>query len=283
MLKRLKSAGIRLKCEKYAFMLPEVEYLGHSISARGLHPLASKVRAIADAPTPSNVSQLKSFLGMFNYYGRFLPDLATLLAPLYALLQSARKWSWEEPQRKSFNQAKKFLTTSALLTHFDPKKPVTLSRDASPYGVGAVLSHQMNDGSEKPISFASRTLSTAERNYAQLDKEALAIIFGVKLFHQYLYGRKFNIQSDHKHLQYLLGETRGIPAMASTRVQHWALTLSAYESAITYKPGARMVNAEALSRLPLPGQPADVPLQGDMVLVFDTLSTSPVHAAQTRS
>ena len=206
-LERLESAGIRLKREKCAFMLPEVEYLGHSISARGLHPLASKVRAIADAPTPSNVSQLKSFLGMLNYYGRFLPDLATLLAPLYALLQSARKWSWEEPQEKAFNQAKKLLTTSELLTHFDPKKSVILSCDASPYGVGAILSHQMDDGSERPISFASRTLSTAEQNYAQLDKEALAIIFGVKRFHQYLYGRKFNIQSDHKPLQYLLWET----------------------------------------------------------------------------
>ena len=282
-LERLESAGIRLKREKCTFMLPEVEYLGHSISARGLHPLASKVRAIADAPTPSNVSQLKSFLGMLNYYGRFLPDLATLLAPLYILLQSARKWSWEEPQQKAFNQAKKVLTTSALLTHFDPKKPVILSCDASPYGVGAILSHQMDDGSERPISFASRTLSTAERNYAQLDKEALAIIFGVKRFHQYLYGRKFNIQSDHKPLQYLLGETRGIPAMASAQVQRWVLTLSAYEYAFTYKPGTRMANADALSRLPLPGQPADVPLPGDMVLVFDTLSTSPVHAAQTRS
>ena len=93
-----------------------------------------------------------------------------------------------EPQRKAFNQAKELLTTSALLTHFDPKNPVILACDASPYGVGAAISHQMDDGKEQPISFAFRTLSTAERNYAQLDKEALAIIFGVKRFHQYLYG-----------------------------------------------------------------------------------------------
>ena len=282
-LDRLESAGIRLKREKCAFMLPKVEYLGHTITARGLQPQATKVRAIADASPPVSVSQLKAFLGMLNYYSRFLPDLATLLAPLYTLLQSARKWSWEEPQQRAFNEAKKLLTTSTLLTHFDPKKPVILSCDASPYGVGAVLSHQMDDGTEQPICFASRTLSAAERNYAQLDKEALAIIFGVKRFHQYLYGRKFNIYSDHKPLQYLLGETRGIPAMASARVQRWALTLSAYDYTITYKAGAKLANADALSRLPLPEQPSDVPIPGDMVLVFETLNTSLVHAAQIRS
>ena len=214
-LERLESAGICLKREKCAFMLPEVEYLGHSISAMGHHPLASKVRAIVDAPTPSNISQLKSFLGMLSYYGRFLPDLATILAPLYALLQSTRNSSWEKSQQKSFNQAKKLQTTSPLLTHFDPKKPVILSCDASLYGVGAVLSHQMDDGSKRPISIASRTLSTAKGNYAHLDKEALVIVFGIKRFYQYLYGRKCNIQSNHKSLQYLLGETRGIPAIAS--------------------------------------------------------------------
>ena len=185
--------------------------------------------------------------------------------------------------QRAFNQAKKLLTTSTLLTHFDLKKPVILACDASPYGVGVVLSHQMEDGTEQPICFVSRSLSTAERNYAQPDKEALAIIFGVKRFHQYLYGRKFNIQSDHKPLQYLLGETRGIPAMASARMQCWALTLSAYDYTITYKPGTKLANANALSRLPLPEQPTDVPVPGDMILAVETLSTSPVHAAQIQS
>ena len=174
-LNRLKSAGIRLKREKCAFMLPEVEYLSHRISAKGLQPLASKVRAIAEAPTPTNVSQLKSFLGLLNYYGRFIPDLATFLAPLYELLQSTRRWSWGKSQSRAFEQAKKALTASLLLTHFDPNKPVLLSCDASPCGVGVVLSHRMKDGSEQPITFASHTLSVAEKKYAQLDKEALAI------------------------------------------------------------------------------------------------------------
>ena len=281
-LGRLEAAGIRLKREKCAFMLPEVEYLGHRISAKGLHPLESKVRAIADAPTPTNISQLKSFLGMLNYYGRFLPDLATLLAPLYELLHSSRRWSWKEPQQKSFQNAKMLLVNSSFLTHFDPKKPVVLACDASPYGVGAVQSHEMEDGTEKPITFASRTLAPAERNYAQLDKEALAIVFSVKRFHQYLFARTFSIQSDHKPLQYLLGETRGIPPMASARVQRWALTLSAYTYVIRYKPGAKLMNADALSRLPLPEQPKDIPLPGETALQFETLSNSPLQALQIK-
>ena len=282
-LECLESAGVHLKREKCAFMLPEVEYLGHWISAKGLQPLASKVRAITEAPTPTNVSQLKLFLGMLKYYGRFLPDLATMLTPLYVLLQQNRKWSWGESQQRAFEQAKKIFSDSPLLTHFDPTKAVILTCDASPYSVGAVLSHKLSDGTEQPISFASRTLSVAERNYAQLDKEALAIIVGVKRFHQYLYGQKFTIQSDHKPLKYLLGDTRGIPAMASAQVQHWALALSAYDYCITYEPGAKLANADVLSRLPLPDQPSDVPLPGEMILLLETLCSSPVNAAQIKT
>ena len=281
-LQRLETAGVRLKRGKCSFMLPEVEYLGHRISAKGLQPLASKVQAIRDAPTPTDVSQLRSFLGMLNYYGRFLPDLASILAPLHELLRSSRKWSWEEPQRKAFKEAKELLTTSAILTHYDPGKALLLACDASPYGVGAVLSHRMDDNTEQPIAFASRTLSPAERKYAQLDKEALAIVFGVKRFHQYLFGRKFTILSDHKPLQYLLGETRGIPAMASARIQRWALTLSAYNYVINYKPGVDHANADGLSRLPLPDHPGEVPLPGEMILLFEALHNTPLRATQIK-
>ena len=281
-LEQLEAAGVRLKREKCSFMLQEVEYLGHRISSRGLQPLASKVQAIQEAPTPKDVSQLRSFLGLLNYYGRFLPDLATLLSPLYELLQSSKRWKWEQRQDKAFQEAKKLLATSDVLTHYDPRKPLVLSCDASPYGVGAVLSHCMPDDTEQPIAFASRSLSPAERKYAQLDKEALAIIFGVKRFHQYLYGRNFTILSDHKPLQYLLGQTRGIPAMASARIQRWALTLSAYSYTIGYKPGAAHANADGLSRLPLPEQLAEVPLPGEMVLLFEALDSTPIRASKIR-
>ncbi len=142
-------------------MLPQVEYLGHQISGKGLQPTEDKVRTITDAPTPKYVTQLKSYLGLLNYYGKFLPDLATRLAPLYELLQKHKKWAWGEEQ-KAFQVSKAMLTSSSLLTHYDGHKELILACDASPYGVGAVLSHQMDDGTEQQVAFASRSLSQAE-------------------------------------------------------------------------------------------------------------------------
>ena len=157
-----------------------------------------------------------------------------------------------------------------LLVHFDPEKPIVLSSDALPYGIGAVLSH-INEGREQPITFASRTLAATEQNYSQLNKEALAIIYGVKRFHEYLVGHKFTIVSDHKHLQYLFNEKKTIPQMASPRVQRWALTLSGYDYNIMYKPGKHHCNADMLSIRPLKIAPTDIP-------VLETLQESPVTA-----
>ena len=157
-------------------MLPEVEYLGHCISADGLKPLESKVRAIVEAPTPKNTTELKAFLGLRNYYRKFLPQLSSTLAPLNKLLRSNESWSWTSQQEMVFRKVKEMLRSRCLLVHFDKDKELILSCDASHYGVGAVLAHRMDDESERPIAFASRTLAPAEKRYSQLDKEALAII-----------------------------------------------------------------------------------------------------------
>ena len=282
-LTRLENAGMRLKREKCIFMVPQVEYLGHTISKEGLRPTDGKVRAITDAPQPTNISQLKAFLGLVNYYGKFMQNLSTVLAPLYALLQKNTPWKWQPEQEKAFNEAKAFLKSPKLLVHYDHHKELILTCDASPVGVGAVLAHKMDDGTERPIGYASRTLTPAECKYSQIDREALAIIFRVKRFHQFLYGRKFTIYCDHKPLRYLFSEHRAISATASARVQRWALTLSGYQYSIVHRPGAEQGNADGLSRLPLPTTPKEVPQPADPVLLMERLNASLVTAAHVRS
>ena len=281
-LARLEQAGLKLKRSKCFFMLPSVEYLGHEVSAEGLRPTKEKVRAVVEAPAPLNVMQLRSFLGLVNYYSKFLPQLASTLAPLHRLLQKNTQWRWGNAEMEAFNKAKEELASPRLLTHFDPRRPLLLSCDASPYGIGAVLSHSFEDGSEKPVAYASRSLAPAERNYAQIEREGLSIVFGVKKFHQFLFGHKFTIFSDHKPLQHILSASRMVPTMASARLQRWALTLSAYNYEVRYKKGAEHSNADAFSRLPLPEAPRDVPVPGDTVLMFETLQKSPTTATQIK-
>ena len=136
-----------------------------------------------------------------------------------------------------------------------------------------MLSHKLENGIEKPIAFASCSLVPAEKKYSQLDKEALAIIFGVKRFYQYLYGRQFTILSDHQPLQHIFGEHKATPTLASARIQRWALTLAAYHYHIVYKSGATHGNADMLSHLPLPATPSTVPTPGDTILVMDMLNS----------
>ena len=172
-------------------------------------------------------------------------------------------------QQKAFEEAKELLVSDeSPSTLYDLNKDLYLACDASPYGIGAVLSHRMNNGDEHPITFASQSLSQAERKYAQLDKEGLAIIFGVKRFHQYLLGRKF-ILSDHKPLQHLFSEFKAIPHMASACIQRWALTLSAYDYSIMYKAGKDHANADVLSRLPLPETVGEVSMPAENVLLME--------------
>ena len=216
-----------------------------------------------------------------NYYGKFLPDLSNLLAPLYRLLQKDTKWSWGADQEQAFREVKQLLTSECLLVHFDPDKELLIACDASPYGLGAVLSHRGPDGEEQPIAFASRSLNPAE-NYSQLEKEGLVIVFAIKKFHQFLYGRRFTITSDHKPLQHLLKPSNAVPTMGSGRMQRWAFLLSGYNYAISYKPGTQHSSADSLSRLPLPESPVSVPLPPETIHLMEQLDSSPVTSSQIK-
>lgn len=200
-LQRLEDAGFRLKREKCV--------------THGLQPVGRKVKAIVEAPSPSNVSELKAYLGLLNYYGKFLPNLATCLAPLYELLKKGKCWEWLTEQEEAFQHSKKLLQSANVLVHYSADKELVLACDASPYRLGAVLLHRLEDGNERPISFMSHTLSGADKKYSHLDKEGLAVVFGIQKFHKYLYGRTFTICTDHKPLISLFNEKKPITQMGS--------------------------------------------------------------------
>ena len=184
-------------------------------------------------------------------------------------------------QDKAYMEAKHLLTTSQVLTHYDSSKPLRLACNASPYGV---LSHVVDTDKEQPIAYASRSLSAAERKYSQLDKEALAIVFGVTRFHQFVYGRVFMLYSDHKPLIHILNEAKSVPVMASGRLQRWALTLSGYSYSIKFKKGSLQGNVDALSRLPLPDHPEEVPMVPEVIqLLAVPLSAAKLQTLTSRN
>ena len=273
-LTRLEEAGIRLNLQKCNFMQHEVGFCGRMISQDGSRPMEKNVKAIKDAPPPTTVTELKSFLGMVNFYHEDLPHLSSILEPLHALLRKNTPWKWSTKEEKAFHRAKEMLTSPRFLVHYDESKELILECDASDYGVGAVISHRMENGSERPIAYASRTLAPAERKYSQIDKEALALVFGIKKFHQFVYGRHVIIYTDHKPLLGLLGEEKAIPGTASPRMQRWALTLAGYEYTLKFKPGKKNTNADCLSRLPLKEMPSNVPKTGETILVMERVDDS---------
>ena len=275
-LKRLASAGLRLRKNKCVFMEPQVTYLGHKVSKEGRAGRAMHQRR-------RMCRSFKSYLGKINYFQKFLPNLSSMLAPLNELLRKETRWHWGKEQMQAFQKSKEFLKSSRLLVHFDSQKELTLACDASQYGLGVVLSHRMDDGSEHPIAYASRTLSNAERNYSNLEREARALVFGVKKFHQYICGRHFSLLTDHKPLESLFNEKKATQPMAAARIQRWALTLAAYNYSIEYKPGPEHANADALSRLPLPVSPPTTPLPAETVFTMELLNSTPVSVIEIRT
>ncbi|XP_054259367.1 uncharacterized protein K02A2.6-like [Macrosteles quadrilineatus] len=249
-LQRLDEFGVRVNQQKCKFLQSSIEYLGHVITRDGLRPQESLLTALRKAPEPSTKEELRAYIGLINYYHAFIPNLSARISCFYDLLHKDHPWVWSEVCSKTFQESKSWVLDSSLLVHYDVKKPIVLTCDASPRGVAAVLSHLI-DGQERPIAFASKTLSSSERNYSQLHREALALIFGVKKFHKYIYGRHCILQTDHQPLTAIFGSKKGVPSMAAARLQRWALILSAYDLEVRYRKGVDVPHADALSRLPL--------------------------------
>ena len=201
-----------------------------------------------ECPTPS---KCRAFLGLLNYYGKFMSNLSTVIHPLNRLVRHDFKWKWTSECCKSFEKAKELLKHSNVLIHYNPSLPIKVAGDASNYGICAVISHITPDGQERPILFASQTLTSSECNYSQIEEEALSLVYGVKKFHRYLFGRQFTLLTDHKPLTTIFGPKRGVPTLAAARLQRWALILSTYSYDVEFRPTQQHSNADMLSHLPL--------------------------------
>ena len=267
-LKRLKKWKLVLKRKKCQFMMTSIQYLGVELSGNGVRTVKEKVDPVLQAPRPQNSGELRSFLGAVTFYARFVADMSKVAAPLHRLLHKGQKWKWTEAEEDSFNELKQRLAQAPVLAHYDGRRPVRLITDASPHGLGAVLMQVDHDGNERPVRYASRSLTKAEKNYAQVEREGLAVIFGVTRFKQYLWGRKFTLVTDNKPLTTLLGPKIQSPALAAARMQRWALILAAYTYDVEYRKAEEIPMADFLSRLPVQEEQEETNAQDEASVCF---------------
>lgn len=241
-------AGFKLNLTKCEFFKEEINYLGLTIDRFGLKKNKNRIASVTNAPTPNNVSELRAFLGMVNYYAKFVNNFAKMMIPLYRLLQKNVKFFWSKECEEAYKNIKKEITSDKVLIHFNPKLPIFLTTEASDFAVAGVLSHKINNVL-KPVAFVSMAQSKAEQKYSTYEKEALAIVFCVTKLKQYLIGNVFTLKTDHKPLISLFGENKVLPVMASARIQRWAFILSGFNYIIEHVKG-ELNEADNLSRMP---------------------------------
>jgi hypothetical protein len=254
-----RKSNLRLNQEKCKFKRKEIPYLGHILTTQGVKPDPEKVRAVQDMPRPVDKQSLQRFLGVINYLAKFIPNMSDVTSPLRVLLCEDIIWEWAGEQEECFKKLKDLLCKAPVLAFYDHRKPLVLSVDASSLGLGATL---LQDN--KPIAYASKALTVAERNYAQIEKELLAIVFGCKKFHTYVAGRNVQVESDHKPLEIIM---RKPLCQAPLRLQRMLMQLQRYDLDVKYKKGTELYIADALSRAYLPeeGEALEGPLEVHLV------------------
>lgn len=244
-LERLKEAGLTLQPDKCHFLRRKVVYLGHVISENGVQPDPDKIRAVKEFPIPKSKKNVKQFMGLANYYRRFIHNMAKIAKPLNDTLKKSSQFKWTEQCQAAFDTLREILCEDLILQYPDFNKPFIVTTDSSDYALGAVLS-QGQIGSDLPVAYASRSLNKAEKNYSTTQKELLAIIFAIDHFRPYIFGRKFTIITDHRPLIYL-NNTKN----PTSQMMRWKIRLSEYDFDIAYKKGKINMNADSLSRNPI--------------------------------
>ncbi len=255
----LNKAGLKIKPSKCLFAKGEVQYLGHIVSYKGISPDDKKLEAINKYPSPKNVDQVRSYVGLASYYRRFIPDFAEKAHALTRLTRKDVSWQWGEAEQRAFDSIKKCLVTAPILGYPDFSRNFVIHTDASGYGVGAVLSQMQSTplnpvDNEEPssslqevvIAYTSKHLSESQTKWSATEKEAFAIIHAVRTFYHYLYGTDFTIVTDHRPLEYLMNKKD-----PTGRLARWSLFLQPFNLNIKYRPGKSNQNADSLSRAPV--------------------------------
>ncbi|XP_025829377.1 uncharacterized protein K02A2.6-like [Agrilus planipennis] len=257
-LERMRHHGLKLNRAKCKFAETTLHCLGHKLDAQGIHKSDCHIEAIRDAPKPSTPEEL--FLGKATYYSAFIPDLSTRDRPLRDMLRS-EPFTWTPAGEKAYVDIKETLVSPQVLMQYDPSLPLLLATDASKTGLGAVLSHRLSNNQERPIAYASRTMSATEQRYPQIDKEALAIVWAVNKFFVYLYARHFVLITDHKPLTQILHPEKSLPVLCISRMANYADYLAHFDFEVVFKDSKANANADYCSRAPLPTTVNQVCLQ----------------------
>lgn len=239
-IKRIKDAGLTLNKDKCEFGVPKIKFLGHLLSAQGVEIDPEKVTAINQLKDPENKAELQRLLGMVTYLAKFIPKLSEMTYPLRQLIEKDAEWLWTPHQQQAVEQIKHALSSAPVLKFYNVNKNVIIQCDASSYALGAVL---IQDG--QPVAYTSRALTDAEKNYPQIEKEALAIRFACKKFHEYIYGKQLIVETDHKPLESIF---KKIISTAPPRLQRILLEIAPYSPTVVYRKGETMYLADILSR-----------------------------------
>ena len=262
---RCQEVGIRLNQKKLELRKQHIDFMGHRIG-NGVQVDPQKISAIQGMETPKNVTELRRFIGMVNFLGKFIKNLSALIAPLANLLKKDVPWTWSQAQDEALNRVKETLTSAPVLRMYDPTLPTTLENDASEYGIGSAIMQQ-----GQPVAYASRLLSESERRYAQIEKEMLAVVFGLERFHHYVFGGTVEVITDHKPLEAI---SRKPLSKAPRRLQNLLLRAQHYTFFITHRKGVEIPLADCLSRAP-----TDKPKKEDLV---NAVTLHPVGDARMR-